>query len=949
MIGQAFSHYRIRDQVGSGGMGVVYRAEDVTLRRYVAVKFLPEKVASDRRMVDRFLHEARATAALNHPNICTIYDAGEENGQAYIVMELLEGQTLQQYLAAGPATVPRLLDIATQIAAGLDAAHAKGIIHRDIKPANIHVAHDGRIKILDFGIAKLKAGFDVAGLGAEDGTITFAPAGQPTWDGALVGTVAYMSPEQARGEPLDTRTDLFSFGAVLYEMCAGQGPFLGSTWPVVMNGILSETPPPPSSFARDIPPELDRIVLKALEKDRERRYHDASEISSDLRSLARDVESGRASDPGRSTAPPSAPSTGDLRPPSSGGPSTILPAIEDYLQRFADFGGQPLNVHHYVWPMASVQDASTGEELSTEHVSPLLRRILEEDRNAFALLLGNYGSGKTSFMRMLGNELAAEAVSRRAESLIPIYLSLGFAQGKSDLLQVMSTYLGRYGVSLSATQLKNLLLHHGNVVLLLDGFDEMASGVDYRIVPEILDKIHALQLTSGVRIILSGRSSFFRSEIEVGIVGAGYVVKLQPFDLESMLTYVSRRDPGLTSRAAALFDKHANLRELCRNPIHLMLFVNWLRAADSPLRRLATGGPQDRLQPVPSTAPEDISVVNLYERFFTKTLQDNFGTLTTWALDQRWEFVRRLAWDWFKDGIAEWPMKEFSKRIGAELPELSRDEVQIYTLQLLNCTFFTRIGDRFRFLHQSYLEYLVAEGLCKALFHGDLDMWDTPLYTDIYEMMYRLLIVEGFDRIPIETVLRNGSVRAQANFLAMSFRHRPAAMEVHLRKQLRQNPHEIVRFLAAMGIGLYDGSPQNLECVVAAFASERNTIIKAMIQRVASHWFTATTSPELTDSLRSVVEVEVTLRAEDGGRVMLQNTGSQRDAERALFAFRRAMVQGDQLWTAAVGGILSLGAVQHASSLSYIFSTASQAKHPEIRTAYRLVQRIAPLPELPAD
>ena len=789
MRDQVFSHYRIHDQLGSGGMGVVYRAEDLTLRREVAVKFLPATLATNRRMIDRFRREARAAAALNHPNICTIYEAGEQDGQAFIVMELLDGQTLQQYLAAGPPTVTRVLDIAAQVAAGLGAAHAKGIIHRDIKPANIYVAHDGRIKILDFGIAKLKAGFDAVGQHPED-AIT-VEADLPTGEGALVGTVAYMSPEQARGESLDTRSDLFSFGAVLYEMCAGRGPFTGATWAVVVNGILSETPPAPSIFADGIPSELDRIILKALEKDRERRYRDVAEISSDLRILARDLESGRLSDAARPIARNAETVSADASPPA-GSSATILPALHDYLQRFGDFGGQPLNPQHYVWPVANVRDASTGEEVSTEQVGELLRKILEEDRTAFLLLLGDYGSGKTSFMRMWGNEVAAEALSGGADSLIPIYLSLGFAQGKSDLLQAMSDYLARYGVALSVTQLKSLLLSRANIVLLLDGFDEMASGVDYRAVPEILDKIHALQLTPGVRIILSGRSSFFRSEIEVGIVKAGYIVKLEPFDLDAMLTYVTRRDPGLSSRARALFDQHVNLRELCRNPIHLMLFVNWLRAADSPLRRFATGGGLERrLKRGSPTAPEDISVVDLYQRFFTKTLQDNFGTLTTWALDQQWEFVRRLAWDWFKEGIAEWPMKEFSKRIATDLPELSRDDVETYTLQLLNCTFFTRIGDRFRFLHQSYLEFLVSEALCNALWRGDLGIWDTPLYTDIYEMTYRLLVAEGFEKIPVESVLQNGSVRAQANFLAMSFRHRPAAMEVHLRKQLSQSPHEI--------------------------------------------------------------------------------------------------------------------------------------------------------------
>jgi serine/threonine protein kinase len=945
MSDRAFSHYRVLNQLGSGGMGVVYRAEDLTLRREVALKLLPAAVADTEQAIERFLREARAAAALNHPNICTIYEAGEQDGQPYIVMELLEGQTLQEILTNGVPSIGRMLSIATQVADALVAAHAKAITHRDIKPANIFVTNDGRIKILDFGLAKLRSG--IAGqVHDEADTFSFSPGGQLTEDGTLVGTVAYMSPEQARGERLDTRTDLFSFGVVLYEMCTGQLPFGGATWAVIVNGILSHDPVPASVLRPDLPSDLDAIIGRALEKDRDRRYQEALELLSDLRALGRLVES-ENSPLARglsSVASPSEVTQAAHRTSGVGTPT--LHVIQDYLARFPDLG-QILNARHYVWPSASVQDSSTGDEFPSESVGQLLRRLLEEDPNAFVLLLGDYGSGKTSFMRMFGNELAAEALKGGSDALIPLYLSLGFAHDKTDLLEAMSAYLVRYGVLLSVSQLKSFLLRRGNVVLLLDGFDEMASGVDYRIVPDILERIHGLQLATGVRIILSGRSSFFRSDIEVGIVGARYVVRLRAFDLEAMLRYVNLRDPRLTSRAAALFGKHDNLRELCRNPIHLMLFVNWLGAADSPLRRLAASSHAQ--QPPRPGDLEDVSVVDLYKRFFMKTLQDNFGTITKWSLDQRWDFVRRLACDWFREGITEWPLKDFSKRIEAELPGLSRDEIDAYTLQLLNCTFFTRIGDQFRFLHQSYLEYLVSEALSKALLGRDLTLWDMSLYTDIFEMTYRLLDAQGFERIPVEWVMQTGTVRAQANFLAMSFRHKPPAMEVHLRQQLRHNPHDIVRFLAAMGVGLYAVGPENVDCVEGAFETEQNTIVRAMIQRVASNWLSEVNHPVLLNRLQAIVGVDLTLRKTDAERAMLQTTGSQRDAERALFAFRRAMIQGDRLWTAAVAGILSLAMVQHLSSLSYIYNVAAVSRHPEIRNAYRLVQRFTALPDLPRE
>ena len=950
MIGAAFSHYRVIEELGTGGMGVVYRAEDLTLRRRVALKFLAPAIARNRQAVERFLREARAAAALNHPNICTIYEAGEHDGQSYIAMECIEGQTLQQYLTTGTPSLDFVLDMAIQIADGLRAAHDKGIIHRDIKPANIYVTPDARIKLLDFGLAKAKR-LDVGAFDAED-TAAFSETAQLTACATVIGTVAYMSPEQARGDKLDGRTDLFSFGAVLYELCTGRPPFIGSTAAVIFNALLSQAPPSPSSLVENLPTELEAVIGRALEKDPARRYQHASQIVADLQYLRRRLESGAAAD--QSRMPSSLPSGADLvvveeapHPVAVVTESGLTAPLRDYLERFPDVGTQQLRPEQYVWPAASMQD-SMGQDISTEHVGQLLKSVLLEDPNAFVLLLGDYGSGKTSFMRMFGRELAGDALAADLNAPIPIYLNLGFARHSSDLLDAISAYVARYGVSIQPAQLKDFLLRRRNAVLLLDGFDEMASRVDYRIVPQILEKIRGLQLATGVRIVLSGRSSFFRSDIEVGIVGAGYVVRLQPFDDKSMLAYINLRYPNLTSRAAALFQRHANVRALCRNPIHLMLFVNWLGVADQTLRRSAAASGDGALGPPSAADLDDLSVVGLYHRFFQKTLQDNFGIVTRWPLDQRWAFIRRVAWDWFKEGIFEWPLSEFSKRIETELPGLTRDEIDEYTLQLLNCTFFTRVGDRYRFLHQSYVEYLVSEALCEVLQAGDLTMWDTPLYTDVYEMTYQLLQAQGFERIPVDWVMETGSVRAQGNFLAMSWRHRPPAMEPHLRKQLRHNPHDIVRFLAAMGLGLYEPSAENVRYLQAAFFSEANTVVQAMIQRVASQWLSnAALHADLSRELQPVVDAAVALRTEDAERALLQGTSTAKDGDRVLFAFRRAMIQGDNLWTAAVGGMLALAVVQHSSSISYIYNMAALAKHPEIRKAYDAVRSFTGLPELP--
>lgn len=617
-------------------------------------------------------------------------------------------------------------------------------------------------------------------------------------------------------------------------------------------------------------------------------------------------------------------------------PATLrrrFPKIAVYLEHLPKLIAAQAVSSRFIWPHIRVldEDGREGEPISDSR-SFVVGELIDEPRSRL-LLLGGYGSGKTSLGYMLGYHFL-ELLSGSQRALVPFFLNLAFARDHATLLEALSAYIKRYGIGISSDELSQFMFAHGEVVLYLDGFDEMANRIDHRHLPKMIDAIQSLGDVPGLRVVVTSRTTFFRSRSEFGIVSPTRVVELLPFTDEDVRRYVgaASADAGRAARTLAMIRRSEHLHQLCRVPIHLSMLCE---SAAMSTRR-------------PAGRTGEMSIHDLYDRFATKNLQRNFGVFGGWPLDDRRQFIRELAYHWHREKVFEWTRGEFAdyfKRSNLLSAEVKGADVDLYVMFLVNCSFFSLFSSKYRFSHLSFLEFFVAERIATDLLQGRTDSWNVPFYTEIFEFVYQHLARVGLDRIDFAKLLANATPMATGGVLTMALRHRVPQIEPLLRHQILTSRIAGLRSTGIQGLSLYEPSRENVETVSAAYRSETNSILRLMLRLTVERWLRTGGDDAATSSLRSILDEPLRLDGEaarrDAHDILHPDVPG---ADGVKFAYERAIRQTDGVWTSYAWPILTLVPYGEEKVFSSIAEAVRQNPEPEVHSAYEMVRRLRNLP-----
>lgn len=583
--------------------------------------------------------------------------------------------------------------------------------------------------------------------------------------------------------------------------------------------------------------------------------------------------------------------------------------IHDYMRRIPQLYGDQSIAKEFV-----ALDATTR---SGEPVGDLLGHVmgcLRSNSSAFVLLLGEYGSGKSSFAYTLANQMARDVLAQEADSIIPLFLSLGYAKNYDSLLSAVSSFISRYDIDMSEPLLRRYLNQNRDVVFILDGFDEMAGRVSWPDVPQILAKLADLRLSPRVRILLTARTTFFRERLDEEVIPATDRLYLTPFDDTRIEQYLQRNCPNIKAAALRVFETHPSVKELCRTPIQLKLCAAYLSSGKSD------SGP--------------LETIDIYNSFIEDNLVRHLETSPEWPLQDRREFVRRLAYRWFSEDIFEVELRDVVRSLDESLPSMNPLPHQQLAMQILNCSFFMRVANKFRLLHLSFAEFFASEVLVAALFEGNLDPWKRrPLYSELFDFMNQMIRRREIASLPIELIVGSGDERAQSNFLATMYRSPIPEMQPCFETLLLRGAHDLVRLVACQGLGLY-GAAMPAASLVEAFNNEPNSIVRALIQRLIDHRMRhGSLRDDESELLRNASAASVVLQPCDSESVLRTKAG-----DHAREAYRRALKLGDRRWTSTAAAVYLLALIGDRTSFEKIREVAGASEVAEVRRALADVQ-----------